>query len=227
MPQKPESRRARTGEPQADRKSRRESRHVAAKDESGWEASSPARTWTGTPALQGRRSKGPGRKPGRGAVGSAPPESQAGEDPARLPSTPPGGFGECPAFLPSYPNGPWHPWDRKMKSERLFLNTFVKTIRTSRKAKIKSFGRKVEKHTKKHDSLLPRPEHEPPARGFPTPGPSVRLSVGRSLSLPPSPAWAFAGGSTRLLSTVQEAHVVKSQEVSQEPSRAGPQFPHM
>lgn len=143
------------------------------------------------------------------------------------PAPHPGGFGECPAFLPSYPNGPWHPWDRKMKSERLFLNTFVKTIRTSRKAKIKSFGRKVEKHTKKHDSLLPRPEHEPPARGFPTPGPSVRLSVGRSLSLPPSPAWAFAGGSTRLLSTVQEAHVVKSQEVSQEPSRAGPQFPHM
>lgn len=58
---------------------------------------------------------------------------------------------------------------------------------------------------------------------------SVFLTVSLSF-LPSRPCpfvWAFTGQSTTLLSTVQEAHVVRSQEADQQPLRSGPQFPHL
>lgn len=72
----------------------------------------------------------------------------------------------------------------EVRESEAFLKHFLRSC-MSRKTKIKSLGRKVEKHTKKHNVLLPQPDCESPAHSCPhrTICLSVCLSVSPS-SLP-------------------------------------------
>lgn len=103
------------------------------------------------------------------AAGSAPSEPQAGEDPAQVPA-PHLQLQGMPCLSTKSPSCPWRPQGGRMKSggsEAFFKLTLRRCL--SRKTKIKSFGRKVEKYTQKHEVLLPQPGHKSPAHSFPSP----------------------------------------------------------